>query len=171
MEKENLKRLVFKAASTLPVTLTEEEADSLVARVVAAKPHNPQGYAYVVARNFAISKMRSARRASLREVERLQSEERERHEREEFALAKDELLRVVAELAGEVRESQLRHLGMVVLSKLERLSDGEIATRFPGTKQNQRHQWTRRGVMLVWPRVSERVRRVILSFRLQGGEP
>lgn len=145
---------ILKAFVKYPVKHTEDDVAKIVARVVKAKPEFPKKFAFVVARNWSIDQSRRARCAAKREVEIQTRTETLRIKRERFVRARDEFNRIVETLTPRIRETQLRQLGMIRLRFFEGVSDEECASRFPGSKRDQRYQWQHRGMKLIVPHAS-----------------
>lgn len=155
---------ILNGLASVPVTFDRGVVDELERRVLAAHPENPENYAFVVGRNWAISRLRTQRYQERVAAFAARRAEEERLKQETFERCTKEFAELTARLVPELRETQLRMIGMVRLSVLERRTDEECAERYPGSTPAQRWQWKRRGLKLLLPHASPELA-AILSRR------
>lgn len=171
-----IRQAILKGMRVVPVSYDDATVDMLTARVLErSKLQNPNGYAFVVARNWAIDTLRTARWDAKRKLqEALQVEEQkrraeaERREAEMQCAAEAEFHTLRAHLVPTLRPSQWRHLDMVYASCIRGMSDAECAALYPGTTREARYQWKHRGIALLWPFASDSMRHVISRQQRMG---
>lgn len=159
-----MRNQILNGLASVPVSYDRTVVDELERRVLAAHPANPSNYAFVVGRNWAISRLRTQRYQERVAALAARRAEEDRLQHEMFERCTREFAELTARLVPELRETQLRMIGMVRLSVLERRADEECAERYPGSTPAQRWQWKRRGLKLLLPHASSELA-VILSRR------
>lgn len=160
-----VRRCVFAGLRVTSVPVDEKVVEMLVGRVTARDGlRDPKGFAYVVARNWAIDQAQRARAI----VHRLEKEDRARQaeaarlrEEEMRQEAEQEFHRLRPQILATTKPSQWRHLDMVFASAIRLMTDRECAALFPGISRDVRYQWKHRGIELLWPHASDTLKHVI----------
>jgi hypothetical protein len=167
-----IRQAILNGISATPVTVTEGDLNEIERKIRRreGKIANLSHYAYIVGRNWAVSRVRKlateGRRAQaeLLAKERRAEETRRGQEREtELSKLRTELDAIVAELLPTARPVQARQLGIVRLVVVDGLTDAQCAERFPGTNPVQRYQWKSRGLSLVIGHCSPELRGLLLA--------
>jgi len=156
-----IRSALLRGISTVPVDVSDSEIETLHCVVEKNRPGNPFHYAFVIGRNWAVSKRRKEDRAARRrQAEMLAAEEtRLRKEAHERAVAEFE--NIVADLWPNATEVQRHSIELVKMSAVDGCNDDACRERFSDTTKNQRYQWKRRGIKLLWPHASLELRQLI----------
>ena len=174
--RAKIRQMILKGMCAVPVAYNDEIVDMLVARVLErCEIENAKGYAFVVARNWAIDTLRTARwnaKRKLQETLRAEQERRrieeERHEAVMLEEAEPEFHALRARLVPSLKPSQWRHLDMVYASCIRGMSDAECAALYPGTTREARYQWKHRGIVLLRQFSSDSMRHIISRHQRKG---
>jgi hypothetical protein len=152
---------LLRGISTVPVDVSVDEIEALHGVVDKNRPADPFHYAFVVGRNWAVSKRRKEDRAARRHQAELLAAEEARLRKEAHERAVAEFENIVADLWPVATEVQRCSIKLVKLSAVDGCGDDKCYERFPDTTTNQRYQWKRRGIKLVWPHASLELRQLI----------
>lgn len=136
---------------SMPVSITVEEIEALVDRVFAANPESPKGYAYMIARNEGIDRLRRTRTV-LRRARAL-AEARKLREQKEKALRvweqeRDAVLQDICHLKRTIPAHRYYHEHQRYLDIAAHMLRGEKVD-YPSVSKDVLYQWRRRSIVFL----------------------
>lgn len=152
-------------ATRLPVVPDEAEIATLVSRVISAKADDSENFAFVVGRNWAISRARHLSFVQRRMTEQAVRQAAEAEEQREFETRREEARVLIERLNPQVKPSQRLQLQMVWWRVFEGKSADEVAALLPHTAVDCRVKRLQRGRTLLMIHASPELRDY-LSFRV-----
>jgi len=164
---------IRKTLASFGHTDCPEVVDELTLRVATAECKSPTGYAYIVARNWAVDQKRLVaieERHQLRQAEEAAKQAEVERLAEVFSAAQKQFWpTAIAAIADmKIRSTLLeKQLLMVWLHFFERLSDSDLVKLFPESKRDTRDQWRRRGKVFLLPHAPAELAEV-LNWRLRN---
>ena len=148
------REIIIKTLGTFAVPFDESTVNMLEGRTRGAVPKgkhfNLPGLAFIVARNWAISKRRGIAVAAKKQAGVLLAADRERREEELRARCRKEFDDIFFKLFPELKCSQPKQIQLVRVICFEGLSSAECARAFPNTTEEQRQKWKVRGLKLIF---------------------
>lgn len=157
-----LKGIAFGCPTVAP---TEAELDALVAKVLAANPEKPNGFAWITGRNWALDQARHAKAEQRRLVAEAKAAEAERKEAARVVAIHAELWSLTVRLVETVRPSQRDQLRLVWLKVAKGYTDQECAAVFPETINiDARNKRLQRGKKLLLPHASPSLRECLARY-------
>jgi hypothetical protein len=163
-QREKLRAKIILGAAMVGVVIPESEIQCIVSKAINTAKQD--GYAFISGRNYGITvKRKRAAAERLEAFNALQLAKRTKAEEIEFKNeeARQELLGVVAKLVSSgISENHIKHLGALVQTYVNNVTDEELAKVWPGTSRDLRYQWRHRGKMLVLKQpISDNLRRFL----------
>lgn len=171
----SIRETIIRALGSFSIIIDEETVDSLEKRVegqvlkgVNGKSFNPDGLAFVVARNWAIDKQKKTVTAAKRQVKALLEANRQREERALFERCKKEFGNIYSGLFPWLEGKRPQHLQFVHAVCFLGLSGQELSRMFPGTSVEQRYKWKQRGLEFILPYASTELASYLKRFQRKG---
>ncbi len=170
-----IREKIIRTLGGCSVAFDKDVVDSLEKRVQNAslgegKRSNPEGLAFIVARNWAISEVRRIASGARRQAKELIAQDEARKENELYERCLKEFDRIYFQLLPKLRQSQPQQLCIVRLICFDGLAGEKLEKALPDTSREQRYKWKARGYKLILTHASEELKEYLLRFVMEGTE-
>jgi len=142
--RATVREIIIIVLRNLGVEFNEKDVDLIESKIKSVKnPKNISSLAYIVTRNWGISKYRkkeAAERANkealLKQADKLLEAEKEKKEREEFELAKSEFWRLADELAASKPQARIKEMMAEFYDHFfNGLTEDEFVNKYPSSNE------------------------------------
>ena len=150
-------KALSSGAKSVKGMLNVQEMKKLMAKVFNADPEDLVAFAFRVGRNAVIDRNRRKEAAARMQVladqaaaQALQDAREQWDRAQDLREAREQFVTFIAGVPnGPQTQTRSQQLEIVRLQVLEGLDGDDLAMAFPGSTQEQRWQWKRRGVKLL----------------------
>lgn len=132
-------------STKIPIAPTRGELDRMVRKVQNANAEKQVDFAFIVGRNWVISKARKATCEQNRLMEIAIEKQRVKEERAAFNVVKRQARRLIMWLSPDIKPTQREQLQLVWWRVFEKKSAEEVAALLPGTNRDARIKRYQRG--------------------------